>query len=259
MRVLPEFDTSRDAAQRTPTSATDARLISMLAISLAACLFNVVPAHAARPFVTDDARLTTAGSCQLEAWTRQYRSNQEYWALPACNPTGNLEFTVGGGAASLPGSVSWTDDYVFQVKTLINALEPNGWGAGIAVGTIRHPQINPGPNLLGNRYAYIPVSVSFADDLVVMHANVGWLRDKASGRNQTTWGLGSELNVDRHWTVVAESFGNSVDRPYWQAGFRYSVVPGLFQVDTTMGRQYGGNHDTRWLSFGIRFTPASIF
>ena len=24
---------------------------------------------AARPFVTDDARLTTAGSCQIESWT----------------------------------------------------------------------------------------------------------------------------------------------------------------------------------------------
>ena len=31
---------------------------------------------------------------------------------------------------------------------------------GFAVGTIRHPEINPGPNMLGNTYAYIPLSVS---------------------------------------------------------------------------------------------------
>ncbi|NCV70156.1 MAG: hypothetical protein EBW55_05505, partial [Betaproteobacteria bacterium] len=43
-------------------------------------------AHAARPFVTDDARLTTAGSCQLESWTRVNRASkpsarsEEYWA-----------------------------------------------------------------------------------------------------------------------------------------------------------------------------------
>ncbi|MFM7483418.1 MAG: hypothetical protein ACKO2S_04085 [Burkholderiaceae bacterium] len=214
---------------------------------------------AARPFVTDDARLTTAGSCQLESWARIYPNSQELWALPACNPTGNLEFTVGGGVAKLDGSAGWTDDYVLQAKTLFKKLEPTGWGVGAAVSTIQHPQINPGPNLLGNRYAYVPLSMSFADDLVVVHLNGGWLRDKATGKDQTTWGIGTELNLNPHLTLIAESFGNSVDRPYWQAGTRYSVIPGLFQIDATVGRQYGAAGDHRWLSFGVRFTPEKIF
>ncbi|MFM8245405.1 MAG: hypothetical protein ACKN9M_00395 [Burkholderiaceae bacterium] len=214
---------------------------------------------AARPFVTDDARLTTASSCQLESWARIYPNSQELWALPACNPTGDLEFTVGGGVAKLDGSAGWTDDYVLQAKTLFKKLEPNGWGVGAAVGTIQHPQINPGPNLLGNRYAYVPLSMSFADDLVVVHLNGGWLRDKATGKDQTTWGIGTELNLNPHLTLIAESFGNSVDRPYWQAGTRYSVIPGLFQIDATVGRQYGAAGDHRWLSFGVRFTPEKIF
>ena len=216
-------------------------------------------AWAARPFITDDARLTSAGSCQLESWARVYPGSQELWALPACNPTGNFEVTVGGGIAKLESAAGWTDDYVLQAKTLFKTLTPNGWGAGAAVGTIQHPKINPGPNLLGNRYAYVPLSMSFADDLVVVHLNGGWLRDTASGKDQTTWGIGTELNLDRHLTLIAESFGNSIDRPYWQAGTRYSVIPGLFQVDATMGRQYGTASDHRWLSFGIRYTPAKIF
>jgi hypothetical protein len=214
---------------------------------------------AARPFVTDDARLTTAGSCQLESWARIYPNSQELWALPACNPTGNLEFTVGGGVAKLEGGAGWTDDYVLQAKTLFKNLEPNSWGVGAAVGTIQHPQINPGPNLLGNRYAYVPLSMSFADDLVVVHLNGGWLRDKATGKDQTTWGIGTELNLNPHLTLIAENFGNSVDRPYWQAGTRYSMIPGLFQIDATVGRQYGEAGDHRWLSFGVRFTPEKIF
>ncbi len=60
-----------------------------------------VPAKAARPFVTDDARLTTAGSCQLESWTRFYADSTEVWALPACNPTGNLELTLGVGKRAM--------------------------------------------------------------------------------------------------------------------------------------------------------------
>ena len=216
-------------------------------------------AWAARPFVTDDARLTTAGSCQLESWTRLYPGSEEIWLLPACNPTGNLELTLGGGAARFDSTARWTDDYVLQAKTLFKTLEPNGWGVGLAIGTIQHPEINPGPNLLGNRYAYVPLSISFADNLLVTHLNGGWLRDKASGKDQTIWGAGVELNLDQHWTLIAESFGNSIDKPYWQAGTRYSLIPGLLQIDATVGRQYGYSDQQRWLSFGVRYTPAKLF
>ncbi len=221
-------------------------------------LFAAAPAWAARPFVTDDARLTTAGSCQLESWARLYRHSTELWALPACNPTGNLELTVGGGHASTD-SAGTSDDYVLQLKTLARPLRTNDWGVGLAMGTIRHPQVNPGPNLLGNTYVYVPFSASFADDRLVLHVNLGWLRDKATQRHQWTWGLGSEINLSPHWTLVAESFGTDAGASYWQTGARYHLMPGLWQLDSTVGRQFGGPTDTQWLSFGLRFTPPSLF
>lgn len=213
---------------------------------------------AARPFVTDDARLTTAGSCQLESWVRMYRSSQEVWALPACNPTGNLELTVGGGAAKFDNAAGWTGDYVFQAKTLFKTLESNSWGIGAAVGTVQHPEVNPGANMLGNRYAYVPLSMSFADNLWVVHVNTGWLRDKASHQDLMTWGLGTELNLDNHWTLIAETFGNSADNPYWQAGTRYSLIPGLLQLDATAGEHRKLNGQ-QWFSFGLRYTPDKLF
>lgn len=144
-----------------------------------ACAALIAPdfTFAARPFVTDDARLTTGGSCQLESWLLIYPDGQEIWALPACNPTGNLEFTIGGGLAKYAGE-SATSDYVFQAKTLIRPLETNNWGLGLSVGTILHPEINPGLNQLGNTYAYIPLSVSLSDDKVIIHTNIGWLKDR---------------------------------------------------------------------------------
>jgi hypothetical protein len=36
-------------------------------------------------------------------------------------------------------------------------------------------------------------------------------------------------------------------------------MPGLFQIDATVGRQYGNAGDHRWLSFGVRFTPEKLF
>ena len=215
-------------------------------------------AFAARPFVTDDARLTTAGSCQLESWMRTYPDGKELWALPACNPTGNLEFTVGGGRARHDGEPG-TSDYVFQAKTLFRPLESNDWGIGIAVGTIRHPEINPGPNMLGNTYAYVPLSVSLNDDKVILHANLGWLKDKASGQNNLSWGVGGEFKVHARLLGIAETFGDNRSMSYGQVGVRYSVRPDLFQVDATIGQQLSGPGKNHWVSFGIRYTPDKLF
>lgn len=225
-----------------------------------ACTALIIPtcAFAARPFVTDDARLTTAGSCQLESWMRIYPDSKELWALPACNPTGNLEFTVGGGRARHDDAPA-TSDYVFQAKTLFRPLETNDWGIGFAVGTIRHPEINPGPNMLGNTYAYIPLSVSLNDDKVILHANLGWLKDKASGQNNLSWGVGGEFKLHARLLGIAETFGDNRSMSYGQVGVRYSVRPDLFQVDATIGQQLSGPGKNHWLSFGIRYTPDKLF
>ena len=89
-----------------------------------ACLLGSLSLHAvaARPFVTDDARLTNAGSCQLESWARLYRDSHETWALPACNPTGNFEVTAGGGYARSDNSQG-TNDYVHRQHYLVTYNE----------------------------------------------------------------------------------------------------------------------------------------
>lgn len=216
------------------------------------------PAWAARPFVTDDARLTTAGSCQLESWLRIYPDSREFWALPACNPGGDLELTVGGGHVSVSGGNA-SNDYVLQAKTLVRVLERNGWGWGIAAGTVRHPEVNPGPNLLGNTYAYIPLSVSFLDDAVVVHGNLGWLRDRASRRSNLTWGLGGEFQLVPRMAAIAEAFGDNRGDPYLQVGARFFLVPEWVQLDATIGQQVVGPSGGRWFSFGIRLTPDRLF
>lgn len=215
---------------------------------------------AARPFVTDDARLTTAGSCQLESWTRLYRDSVEVWALPACNPGGNLEFTFGGGRIDRSDAGMQTGrDTVFQAKTLLRPLQTDSWGLGLAVGIVQHASVNAGSNLLGETYAYLPYSASFAQDRLITHLNLGWLHDKASGKNRTTWGAGAEFNANARWMLVAESFGNDQHQSFWQGGVRYAIVPNLMQIDTTVGgswlRHSGGN----WISFGLRLTPARLF
>lgn len=225
-------------------------------ISLA--LLICTSSFAARPFMTDDARLTSAESCQLESWTRIYKNSTENWTLPACNPTGNFEITAGGGHTKNKSEPA-INDYVLQGKTLFRDLTKNSYGWGLAVGRVNHPSSIPGPNSMGNTYAYIPVSISTMDDKVIYHTNVGWLRDKASSEQRMTYGFGAEVQTTNKLMLIAETFGDNKAKPYLQIGARYSVIPNLLQLDMTLGQQHNGNTDLRWISFGLRYIPDSIF
>ncbi len=220
------------------------------AAAIAAVMGLVTPAWAARPMITDDARIVDAKSCQLESWVKNNRQGgTEYWALPACNFTGNLEFTV-GGALTDDAASHQISDQVVQIKTLFRTLQPGGWGAGLASGINRHPEL-PGGN---DWYAYVPISFSFGNDALVLHTNTGWKKDQISRRAAFTWGLGSELAINKRNWLIAETFGNSESRPYYQLGIRHWIVPNRVQIDATLGNRLGtGAGDAeQWLSIGLR-------
>jgi len=229
----------------------------LLRFALLLLLFSPA-AFAARPFMTDDARITTDHSCQLESWLRVYPKSTELWALPACNFTGNLEITAGGGHARYDESPS-SNDYVLQAKTVLKTLETGGYGIALAVGKTQHPGSDLGPNGLGNTYAYVPVSFSFLEDKALVHTNLGWLRDRLTERDNLTWGVGSEYAIYKRLSLMAETFGDNRASPFWQAGIRTFLVPDRVQIDGTVGKQWNGDRDTRWFSIGIRLTPDRLF
>src|SRR3954452_18959027 len=103
------------------------------ALAVVVLTLNVSPSQAARPLITDDARIVDGKSCQLETWRRRNQDSTEYWALPACNPTGNAEITMGGALVSEAGELH-TSDVQAQVKALFKTLEANGWSIGLVVG-----------------------------------------------------------------------------------------------------------------------------
>lgn len=215
-------------------------------------------AFAARPFMTDDARITYDQSCQLESWVRGYRKSSESWAFPACNFTGNLEITAGTGRFKYDDIPS-SSDYFLQGKSMIKDLETNGYGVALAVGKIFHPGEAPGPNGLGATYAYVPVTFSMLDDRAFIHTNLGWLRDRQTQRDNLTWGVGGEYTIVRQVNLMAETYGDNRSHPYWQAGVRVFLVPDRVQIDSTIGNQRYGDRDTRWFSVGIRLTPERLF
>lgn len=217
-------------------------------------LVGASSAHAARPMITDDARLTDEGACQVESWAHIHGNQHEFWALPACNPGGNLEFTL-GGALTYDGNRPESGAAVIQLKTLFKPLETNGYGMGLAAGYATQP----GSAHSGNPYFYVPVSFSLLDDRVVFHTNLGYTRERENQENRLTWGLGSETQLtDRTW-LIAESYGQDKGHPFFQVGIRHWIVPNRMQIDTTYGSQFGAINDQHWFSIGLRLISPRLF
>jgi hypothetical protein len=210
----------------------------MLALLVAA------PAQAARPFVTDDARIVDKNGCQIETFVKKQQrfDEREFWFLPACNPWGS-ELTLGYiRVDSTPAGD--TNTTVIQAKTLLKPLETNGAGFALTLGTLVGGKISPYVNGIG--------SFSFADDRVVVHSNIGAIRDNVAALSRWTWGLGAEvlLAAPRLYGIL-ESYGQRGDKPTLHTGLRIWIVPNRVQIDTTVGLQ-NSDPERRFGTVGLR-------
>ena len=209
---------------------------------LLALLAAAPAADAARPFVTDDARIVDPGGWQVETFVkRQQRvTEREFWLLPAHNPGGRMEFTLGQYRVDNPAAGD-TRVTLAQVKTLLKPLETNGSGYALTAGIARE---NPYFNGIGSH--------SFAGDRVVVHANLGGVRDRPAMRSRGTWGLGSELVFTPRLIGIVETYGQSGEKPTLHAGLRVWAIPDRWQIDATVGRQ-DVSPSRRFTSIGMRF------
>ncbi len=226
--------------------------------ALAAMLVCAGSSLAARPMITDDARTVDAKACQVESWLRFNRDSKEFWALPACNFSGNLELTL-GGAIERSNEGERTTDVVIQGKTLFRPLTTDGYGIGLVFGSVRHPAIHTESNALADYYAYLPASFSFAGDRFFLHTNLGLIRQQENRKTRGTWGLGSETQLDESNWLIAETFGQSNGKSYFQVGIRHWVIPDRVQIDTTWGDRIQHPGSERWFSVGLRLlSPAFL-
>lgn len=209
------------------------------------CLLAAAPvAQAARPFVTDDARVVDRDGCQIETFVkRQQRFDEsEFWFLPACNPWG-AELTAGHSRVdSTPSGDTRTT--VLQGKMLLKPLQTNGAGFAFTLGAFLNAKTSPYINGIG--------SFSFADDRVVLHANVGAVRDNVARISRGTWGMGAEilLMAPRLYGIL-ESYGQRGEKPTLHTGLRIWLVPNRVQVDTTVGLQ-NASPERRFATLGLR-------
>lgn len=223
-------------------------------------IFSVSSVYAARPLIVDDARIVDSKACQIESWARKNTDSAEFWALPACNFTGNFELTAGGAMISDSGAAK-NPNLLFQGKTLFRQMEINGWGTGLVLGAVHNPTINVERNLTGDLYSYIPTSFSFRDDRLIINANLGWLYRRAElNTHHVTFGIGAEaLLAERTW-LIAEIFGQTHGgNPFLHVGLRYWILQDHIQIDTTYGNRLNNGISEQWFTVGLRLiSPAFL-
>lgn len=228
------------------------RRLPLPALPLAAALVAAQGAHAARPMITDDARIVDPQACQLETWGKRGFQDgiREFWALPACNPMGNLEITVGGNRSDYEQE-EVVRSLVVQGKTLFRRLEGDDWAVGLVAGGVKSsPSNRGGPSLL---YAYVPLTVARFDNRLILHFNLGANHNYESGQSAVNWGAGAEIAVwgERAY-FIGEVYDDTRRRTEYQVGLRVWLVPNRVQIDTTYGGQFGVANSGHFFTVGLR-------
>jgi len=217
----------------------------------------------AQQFVTDDAAITDARSCQVEAWHGESAS----WVLPACNPFSGMEFTAGVGFVGT-GDGRQTE-YVLQAKSLLRETEPGRPGIGLVagLGIGRIGQISG--RAVSGAFAYVPVTALLTGDRLIAHANAGWQYEREEhdhggdshrvGHHGFGWALRADAGLSPRFTALGELFGQNGGRPEFQVGLRSIALVDRLAIDVSWGGQLESGAAGAGWAVGFAWTPNAVF
>src|SRR5450830_2105266 len=130
-------------------------------------------AFAAGAMDVDDAQVLDANKCQVESWAKFNRDGTERWLNPSCNLSGNLEVSWGNSWQRDANGMYLANSQV-QGKTVFREITPDSYGVGMLAGVVR--QIDSGDDgrqRSWNYYSKLLTSISFQEDAVLLHTNLG--------------------------------------------------------------------------------------
>ena len=212
-------------------------------------IFYLNLSYAARPMLTDDARIVDPKACQLESWIRDSKHITEYWALPACNVSENLEVTIGGSLEGESGHSSFANE-LYQMKSIIQPIAINQTGYSIVLGNGRDPKRTMN-KAIQDWYLNVPISYPYNDRLVI-HTNLGVTHLTDEKTEKMNWGLSSEYNYNERIDLISEVFNQSSNSTYFQFGLRYWLIKNRAQIDTTYMNSFNHIGEDQSFSVGLR-------
>jgi hypothetical protein len=234
-----------------PTLADSMLCPIYVGISLLAC---ASVAQAGAPLVTDDASVIEAKSCQFEAWVNSARGARDYWAVPACNFSGNLELSLGMAGVNPAGEAS-SQQVVLQAKTVLARSDDGAWSVGAVGGVGRdNGPVQEGASSMAY-YAKALLSLN-PNEALEFDLNLGASNDFGAGTVLAA-GAAMQYKFLPHTTALAEVFRNERGPGKYQVGLRYAFVPERFEAYASYGNRLGSAAgDSWWAVIGIRINTA---
>ncbi|MDB5987518.1 MAG: hypothetical protein JWR16_2571 [Nevskia sp.] len=234
------------------------RLLS-LCLPLLGCSASVWAAGG-RPMTTDDATLTNARSCQIESYFQHTTRDAQWWVLPACNPTGNFEFSA-GAALDQAADAANAMQYTLQGKW----VWPHAPGAltdfataGIAFGAFYLDETHHGNEAWSSLFAYVPLTLRWTDSLQT-HFNLGWNRDVIGHHDDLTYAAALSHDLGHDYSAFVELFGVGRAPPSAQTGGAFIFLNGTMQLDATYGRPLNGSWRDSIFSIGLEWYPLALW
>lgn len=231
---------------------------------VATALFISGGSLAAQQYVVDDAVIVAPRSCQAEMWHGERAS----WILPACQILPNLEVTVGAGFVNGDGS-DRESEYTLEGKTILREMGPEAWGVGVVVGIGPNPSADVDERVFGDIYLFVPASRVVLDGGLVVHGNLGWRWDRETvpepgqrrrgPAHHLTWGLRADVPIHAHLSLLGETYGEDLERPAVQVGFRTHFPNAGMEVDASWGRSSTGSGDGPGFTLGLSLTSGPLF
>ena len=213
-----------------------------------------LPALAARPLTTEDASVLDDKACQLEAWLDFAHEATQGWLVPACNFGGSIEWEVGFARTHAAGESRFSEAYA-QAK-IARRIGEGPWSLGFIAGVARRaPEARV--HRWDNPYALGLVTGEFGP--VLAHGNVGWSRDRDTGRDITPWGVAVEAAVHPRLALLAEAFGANRERPFLRAGIRHAAIADRLDLDLSVVARAGGGRSDRLVSVGFLYQTGRLF
>ena len=186
--------------------------------------FLLLPVHAGRPLITDDAGINEKGHGHIEAWYgRDLEKNNSWHISPAYAPTDWLEIT---GLFMRDNSEKFNSKGL-MAKVLFTPSRESGCNTGALAGFLQ-------TNGKSHTDTYIAGllscnSISYGS----VHFNLGVL--SLEDNNPAYWGIAYEKPIGPV-TVNLEYVGERYTKSITKIGLRGFVLPRL-QLDGSIGRQ----------------------
>lgn len=248
------------------------------------------PAHAVRPFVTDDARIISAGQLEMETWPELLRSEGRlhvgHHLMGGVSVNEWFELIVGGGVGLDPGPAVTVPNPVIQPKLLVWRAEDDGF-PGLSVATGLTLPVGRGSMFdeATGFYVIAPITSRLFRDWLLVHANVGFTSAYAPDGLPTMgegvfsmrpyWGFGLDVGVGHpDARLIVEAYDGD---PFEALGPEYAFQWGgrwlksdYVNLDLTFGAQPLVQDGVRvngewemWVQVGIRllfdvFTPDGL-